>query len=859
MADFEGIQRSLADVKSDLKGIGLEMQRTDKYTKGFRKTMSDLASMKEGQVAGTLWSALTRLSAGIPAVYKTLNQLRSVTVFFRLFSNIEKKRNNELERQNGLIEEQLSNTDKMVGTYKSINDLIEKSGMKIMDNSIVTEQVLTLEQSRIKQHTKLNLMSDEYTRFKLKEVGMEEYLLTMQKASERNVKNRLATERKIIQELGQGYKLTENNAKIIEETFGKTAGLGRLLAGTGKFTDAFKDVGKDIVSPGGLLQQLFDPTFYETKEIAQQFLVLKEEVQVFSDMFEEENKTLKEQKKIKRNLQIELNGLERKALKRETEKAQLRERRKNLAAETGEDADYLGKINEQRDIEYQISEAKARMKELDAEMRTPSARMEMDTYKPLQAKLEDERRKLQADENRLLELSNYIETRKIEIRGAAIQTSEELAKEKEEIDERLNEILEDEIKAKQERAKKQKQLDKIDFKNQEELVKSIKEQEELRTTEKNMLEADLEERGVSYDEGKDALSFPTGIGGKLKQRAKAFKKLSRGKQAKEVIKKLGLPLTGLFTTVKGAFMAYLTKKNFNKIFMMAGLSIKVFAQILYAITLIGLLVYILHKSGFIDGVRAFVEKYQEEITNYFNILFMFFTGLFEFIKGAAKIVYGLFTGNSKIIGEGFEELLDGLGKIIMGAIGGIIGFFGGIFLMTMSGIIEGVGGKLIGRLDTVAENVGGLIGKASGMLSGGLAGAKLGAAIGTFFAPGIGTVIGGVLGGVIGTVAGGSLGTGIGNYVGDKLGLPGYASGGMVSNTGLALVGERGPEIVNLPAGARVYNNQQSRSMMGGNTINVSVNGRVGASDAELDDLARKLGRKINLEMNRYNNSGYRA
>jgi len=46
---------------------------------------------------------------------------------------------------------------------------------------------------------------------------------------------------------------------------------------------------------------------------------------------------------------------------------------------------------------------------------------------------------------------------------------------------------------------------------------------------------------------------------------------------------------------------------------------------------------------------------------------------------------------------------------------------------------------------------------------------------------------------------------------------------------------------------------------MGSTTINVSVNGRLGASDTELDDIARKIGRKINLEMNRYNNSGYRA
>ena len=63
--------------------------------------------------------------------------------------------------------------------------------------------------------------------------------------------------------------------------------------------------------------------------------------------------------------------------------------------------------------------------------------------------------------------------------------------------------------------------------------------------------------------------------------------------------------------------------------------------------------------------------------------------------------------------------------------------------------------------------------------------------------------------------------------------------------------------MVAIPAGTRVLNNQQTRSM--GNTINVHVNGRVGASDQELNELARKLGEKINKEMNRFGASGFRA
>ena len=40
--------------------------------------------------------------------------------------------------------------------------------------------------------------------------------------------------------------------------------------------------------------------------------------------------------------------------------------------------------------------------------------------------------------------------------------------------------------------------------------------------------------------------------------------------------------------------------------------------------------------------------------------------------------------------------------------------------------------------------------------------------------------------------------------------------------------------------------------MSGGNTnITVNVQGRVGASDAELQEIAQKIGRMVNMEVNR--------
>tara|TARA_R100001594_G_C4050879_1_gene265037 strand:+ start:2533 stop:4263 length:1731 start_codon:yes stop_codon:yes gene_type:complete len=84
-----------------------------------------------------------------------------------------------------------------------------------------------------------------------------------------------------------------------------------------------------------------------------------------------------------------------------------------------------------------------------------------------------------------------------------------------------------------------------------------------------------------------------------------------------------------------------------------------------------------------------------------------------------------------------------------------------------------------------------------------------------------------------------------------------FAKGGVTSKSGTFLVGEEGPELVNLPGNSRIHNNRQTRGMTG-NTINVHVNGRVGASDQEIRDIARKVGAQINREINRTTSSGTR-
>ena len=122
-------------------------------------------------------------------------------------------------------------------------------------------------------------------------------------------------------------------------------------------------------------------------------------------------------------------------------------------------------------------------------------------------------------------------------------------------------------------------------------------------------------------------------------------------------------------------------------------------------------------------------------------------------------------------------------------------------------------------------------------------------ALKTIAATAAGGVIGFALGGPVGAAAGASMGYGLAG---------GLAKGGIVGRSGNYLIGERGPEILSLPRGAKVTPNHQIRNT-GGNTIHVHVSGRVGASDQEIRDIARKVGAQVSREINRTTSSGMRA
>jgi hypothetical protein len=94
----------------------------------------------------------------------------------------------------------------------------------------------------------------------------------------------------------------------------------------------------------------------------------------------------------------------------------------------------------------------------------------------------------------------------------------------------------------------------------------------------------------------------------------------------------------------------------------------------------------------------------------------------------------------------------------------------------------------------------------------------LAAAIGlayTAFTLGVGTA--GILAGAAALAAGVvSFKAAIGGYEGGGEGptIPGLATGGMIVGSGMAMVGEEGPELVSLPKGAQVVNNQSTTNLM---------------------------------------------
>ena len=209
---------------------------------------------------------------------------------------------------------------------------------------------------------------------------------------------------------------------------------------------------------------------------------------------------------------------------------------------------------------------------------------------------------------------------------------------------------------------------------------------------------------------------------------------------------------------------------------------------------------------------------------------------------------GTFGERLQLLLKGILKMWAGLGKILMTIVGAAIKLLGGLLL----GTVEFLGQLLVGILTGAANFLLGLLRKG---VDGWIKLVKFwfvdvlwGGIIWPFVSP--------IVDALMGLKA---ITMNIWNSFADFLDDIGIFANGGTSRGGMAVVGERGPELVSLSAGSTVYSNTESKKMLGSggsvNNISVNVSGRVGSTDSELRDIAKKIGRMVSAEINRTTSS----
>ena len=295
--------------------------------------------------------------------------------------------------------------------------------------------------------------------------------------------------------------------------------------------------------------------------------------------------------------------------------------------------------------------------------------------------------------------------------------------------------------------------------------------------------------------------------------------------------------------IRAGLKMFFSRGNLGLLMNVIGRFAMVMGYAILAITGIALLIYIMKKTGVWDKLAQWIETVRPLFEEFYVVfkesVVGFFTSIWSFLTSIWKIIEGLYTGDNNMIKKGFYDgavalkdialnALTAIGSLMFILIGGAVGLIGAFFGSVIQVIWAGVGAlaSALGKTAT-ASTIGAVVGGTAG-----------------FFLSG-----GNPLGAVAGAAVGGALVGGITSQM---------VSGGTTITGGNYLVGENGPEIVTLPGGTNVTNNTNTRSALG-HTINVHVNGRIGASEQELNDIANKIGHKISINMNRFSSTGMRG
>ncbi len=277
-------------------------------------------------------------------------------------------------------------------------------------------------------------------------------------------------------------------------------------------------------------------------------------------------------------------------------------------------------------------------------------------------------------------------------------------------------------------------------------------------------------------------------------------------------------------------------------------------------------------------IRAKIEDIREnKLGPLKEGLKMFMFGVMKailIIVAALIVLQALWPSIKNIIGTVISVMMFGIGLVMEGVLqifAGLYGVYEALMsgdlmdlLMALADVVIGFGkvffGLLVAIFGTLLTFVGALVvdllGRAKNwFMSLGKDIKSVGKIVGLILAV-AGMIVAAIMGAPILLIAGiGILLYKVGKYIVSKI--PGFSNGG-VSTGGLAVVGEKGPELVNLPRGSRVHSNSQSKRMVSSsgttNNFNITINAR-DTSDSELRRIADKIGQMVNSKINRTTSS----
>ncbi len=238
------------------------------------------------------------------------------------------------------------------------------------------------------------------------------------------------------------------------------------------------------------------------------------------------------------------------------------------------------------------------------------------------------------------------------------------------------------------------------------------------------------------------------------------------------------------------------------------------------------------------AIGAFVKVFWTAVQGFYNGFMQPFEGFFESIGTAftdiwegVQTIFSFFTGDASL-----QDMIFAVLDIAFAFIKITLEFLTRFLLALLNGVVSAAESLVMGVVDW--------FGNLGFWKQAGIAVALLGAVVLWLFSvPVILPVI--ILGALYM----------FGKWFIDKFDV--LAGGGTVSSP-LQLVGERGPEIVNLPKGSQVFSNKKSRGMVNnsGTQINnyITINAR-DTSDGEMRRIASKIGDMVNNKINRSTSS----